>query len=98
MVGFLLAAYSVVANDSVQTLGTFLASNSRHRWYVLWLGASVVLVATLVAGWMLNGGDISYGRLDSIPLPDAFGWPHAAAPLAQATAWRWSRRLPPGGD
>ena len=26
-VGFLLAAYSVVANDSLQTLGTFIASN-----------------------------------------------------------------------
>ena len=28
IVGFLLASYSVVANDSVQTLGTFIASNS----------------------------------------------------------------------
>ena len=28
VVGFTLAAYSVVANDSVQTLGTWLASNS----------------------------------------------------------------------
>ena len=27
LVGFLLAAYSVVANDSLQTLGTYLSSN-----------------------------------------------------------------------
>ena len=29
-VGFLLAAYSVIANDSVQTLGTWIASNSER--------------------------------------------------------------------
>ena len=29
-IGFLLAAYSVVANDSVQILGTFIASNSQN--------------------------------------------------------------------
>ena len=29
-IGFLLAAYSVIANDSIQTLGTFLASNKEH--------------------------------------------------------------------
>jgi len=35
-IGFLLAAYSVIANDSVQTLGTFLASNKAHfSWYTL---------------------------------------------------------------
>ena len=35
-VGFLLAAYSVIANDSIQTLGTFLASNKAHlKWYTL---------------------------------------------------------------
>ncbi|MBT4108909.1 MAG: hypothetical protein HOE34_02130, partial [Pelagibacterales bacterium] len=38
IIGFLLAAYSVVANDSVQTLGTFIASNSqRFKWYYLWM-------------------------------------------------------------
>ena len=36
-VGFLLAAYSVIANDSVQTLGTWIASNSeRFKWQHLW--------------------------------------------------------------
>ena len=32
VIGFGLAAYSVVANDSVQTLGTFIASNQRFKW------------------------------------------------------------------
>ena len=32
MFGFLLAAYSVIANDSAQTLGTFIASNKETKW------------------------------------------------------------------
>ena len=35
-VGFLFAAYSVIANDSVQTLGTWIASNNeRVNWKVM---------------------------------------------------------------
>jgi phosphate/sulfate permease len=80
IVGFLLAAYSVVANDSVQTLGTFIASNSqKFKWYYLWLAASSVLLFTLWYGWSLNGGDISYGRLNKIPYSE-IQWYHAAAP------------------
>ena len=30
IVGFLLAAYSVVANDSLQTLGTYISSNKKR--------------------------------------------------------------------
>ncbi|SVC70538.1 uncharacterized protein METZ01_LOCUS323392, partial [marine metagenome] len=34
IIGFGLAAYSVIGNDSIQTLGTFLASNKeRFKWY-----------------------------------------------------------------
>ena len=62
-IGFLLASYSVVANDSVQTLGTFIASNSqKFKWYYLWMAASLVLLFTLWYGWSLNVGDISYGN------------------------------------
>lgn len=80
-IGFLLAAYSVIANDSVQTLGTFIASNIRvFKWYWLWLAASLVLIFTLGYGWVINDGDISYGRLDKIPEIE-IQWYHAAAPL-----------------
>jgi len=35
--GFAFAAYSVVGNDVIQTLGTFLTSNEKSRkWYELW--------------------------------------------------------------
>ena len=36
-VGFLFAAYAAVANDSIQTLGTFIASNQDKKWWVLWI-------------------------------------------------------------
>lgn len=81
VIGFLLAAYSVVANDSVQTLGTFIASNKKVQWYYLWLFTSVILVATISYSWVQNGGDISYGRLTQIPFIE-IQWYHALAPLA----------------
>ena len=80
-VGFLLASYSVIANDSVQTLGTWIASNSEiFRWYIMWGAASSVLLFTIWYGWSVNGGDISYGRLNKIPY-QPIQWYHAVAPL-----------------
>ena len=35
LLGFSLAAYSVVGNDSIQTLGTFLVSNEKCKWWQL---------------------------------------------------------------
>jgi hypothetical protein len=80
LVGFLFAAYAVIANDSVQTLGTWMASNNeRYNYKTLWIAASAVLLATLWYGWVVNGGDISYGRLNKIPWQEV-QWYHAAAP------------------
>jgi hypothetical protein len=81
IVGFLLASYSVIANDSVQTLGTWIASNSKKiKWYYLWSAASSVLLFTIWYGWTVNDGDISYGRLEKIPY-QTVQWYHALAPL-----------------
>jgi hypothetical protein len=65
VVGFCLVGFSVIANDSVQTLGTWIASNrDKFKWTTLWAAASAVLVFTLVYGWVTSGnGDISFGRL-----------------------------------
>jgi len=79
-IGFIFAAYSVIANDSVQTLGTWIASNNeRFNWKIMWGCASAVLLYTLWYGWTVNGGDISYGRLNKIPFQE-IQWYHAAAP------------------
>ena len=78
-IGFLFAAYSVIGNDSAQTLGTFISSNNKKvKWYWMWLFASVILSGTLLSGWIQ--GDIAFGRLNEIPLPKQFYWYHALAP------------------
>ena len=82
VVGFALAAYSVVANDSIQTLGTFLASNAHRPWWALWLFAGGILVAVIVYGWWTSG-DPAYGRLEKFPVPEGgISWLHAIPPLA----------------
>lgn len=52
--GFFFAAYAVVGNDALQTLGTFINSNSKLNWVWLFLFASVVLIITFVYGWFAN--------------------------------------------
>lgn len=80
VVGFLFAAYSVIANDSVQTLGTWIASNNeRFSYKTMWAAASAVLLWALWYGWYAYGGDISYGRLNKIPFQEVH-WYHAMAP------------------
>lgn len=82
LVGFVLAAYSIVANDAIQTLGTFLSSNSRRSWWVLWIYACLILLTVLVYGWLTNDGDIAYGRLEQFPEPaGGITWLHVIPPI-----------------
>ncbi len=80
-VGFAIASYSIVANDALQTLGTFLSSNGNRPWWVLWLYAVGILYAVLIYGWVANGGDTSFGRLEHIPLPSPFTWIYLVPPI-----------------
>lgn len=89
IIGFLLAAYAVVGNDAIQTLGTFLSSNSKRPWWVLWLFASSILVAVLFYGWATQNGDVSYGRLDKVPTPSYFHWWFIIPPLVLLTITRF---------
>ncbi len=82
--GFAVAAYSAIANDSIQTLGTFIASNHRKPWWVLWLFIGGVFVATALYGWYTYSGDVSYGRLSSKGFsesPTQFSFLQVAAPI-----------------
>ena len=79
--GFILAGYSVVGNDSIQTLGTFLSSNEERPWYILWLFAGSILTFTLVYGWYQYGGDVSYERLSKYPFIEDISWPYLLPPL-----------------
>ena len=77
--GLTLAAASVISNDAVQTLGTFMASNKKTSWWKLWAAASLVLISTVSYSWFVYDGDISFGRLDKIPYIQ-IEWYHAMAP------------------
>lgn len=79
--GFAVAGYSSIANDSIQTLGTFLSSNKTVRRIILWIFIAGILVLTNVFGWIVNNGDIAYGRLSSIPQPDVFTFATLSGPI-----------------
>ncbi|NJC25505.1 hypothetical protein [Neolewinella antarctica] len=79
--GFILAGYAVVGNDSIQTLGTFLSSNEDKAWWVLWLFAGGILSFTLLWGWYSYGGDVSYGRLAKYDFVEDMKWPYLLPPL-----------------
>ena len=80
IIGFGLAGYSVIANDSIQTLGTFIASKQKwFKWYTLASSASLVMIIAITWGWYSYDGDISYGRLTRIPFQE-IQWYHAVAP------------------
>lgn len=83
IIGFLLAAYAVVGNDALQTLGTFINSNKRLHWTILFAFAAAILVITFVYGWVINNGDPSYGRLSNETKypPITVEWYHTLPPL-----------------
>lgn len=91
MAGFALAAYSVVGNDVIQTLGTFLASNDRKPWWVLWAFAGGILTVLLILGYtgyggFLGGNDVTFDRLDKIINGKDYRDP---------STWSWVYLLPP---
>jgi len=76
ILGFVLACYAVIGNDSIQTIGTFLASNKSKNWLVIWAYFASILTVVLVYGWITYGGDVSYGRLGRIPVAEQIQWWH----------------------
>jgi hypothetical protein len=63
--GFAMAGYSAIANDSIQTIGTFISSNSHKKWYFLWLFMGGIFLVTVTYSWIIYDGDVSYQRLAS---------------------------------
>lgn len=64
-IGFIFAAYSAIANDSIQTIGTFIASNEDRKWWHLWLFIGAIFLVTSFYSWYQFDGDVSYERLSS---------------------------------
>ncbi len=91
MLGFLFAAYAVVGNDALQTLGTFINSNSRLHWFWLFLFAAIILIFTFTYGWIINDADPSWGRLANTkkyPVVD-IQWYHTLPPLVLVIITRY---------
>jgi hypothetical protein len=83
-VGFGLAGYAAIANDSIQTIGTFIASNKHRKWYYLWLFMGLIFVVTVYISWSKYDGDVSNQRLTSKGFdqaPTEFAFLQLAAPL-----------------
>ncbi len=77
--GFLFAVYAVTANDSIQTLGTYIASNRADvKWYWMFAYMGSIFVLTMIQGF--NAGDPAFGRLTEFPEIEIM-WYHALAPL-----------------
>ena len=82
--GFALAAYSAIANDSIQTIGTFISSNSKRPWWLLWIFMGAIWLVTIFYSWYNFNGDVSYGRLSVGGLekaPESFVFLQLAAPI-----------------
>ena len=82
--GFLFAAYAAIANDSIQTIGTFIASNQEKKWWVLWIFIGGIFFFTMLYSWITLGGDVSHGRLTSKGFeiaPTEFHFLQIAAPI-----------------
>lgn len=83
-VGFLVAAYAAVGNDSIQTLGTFIASNESQKWWQPWLYIGGIFLLTVAYSWWAFDGDVSYGRLTAkgfATAPSSFTFLQVSAPI-----------------
>jgi hypothetical protein len=80
-VGMTLCIFSSILNDSVQTLGTFLSSNSKTKWYKLFFFiASLFLLLTFYT-WFSSGGYLDSGKLSAVPYNPEHTAFHFLAPI-----------------
>ena len=82
--GFFIVGYSAIANDSIQTIGTFIASNKQRPWWQLWLFLSLIFLATVTYSWVTFHGDVSHQRLIAKGFenaPTTFNFLQVAAPV-----------------
>lgn len=81
IIGFIIAAYAVIGNDVIQTLGTFIQSNTKQPWWKLLIYIGGILTIVLVIGWYINSGDATYGRLDKITRPEELSFWYLIPPI-----------------
>lgn len=91
-ISFSLAAYSVLWNDAVQTLMTYIHSNDDLPKKLLFSWVLAVLLWVLWYGFLVSPGGITYGRLDAKGYADiTVQWYIALFPLLLVlmTRYKW---------
>ena len=78
LLGFMFACYAVTANDSIQTLGTYISSNADVKWYWMFAFMGAIFLFTMLYGFSIY--DPAFGRLSKFPNIE-IQWYHAVAPL-----------------
>ena len=78
LLGFMFACYAVTANDSIQTLGTYISSNRDIKWYYQFAFMGTIFVGTMLYGF--GQYDPAFGRLEKFPTIEV-QWYHALAPM-----------------
>ncbi|NGZ89020.1 hypothetical protein [Psychroflexus maritimus] len=82
--GFFFAAYAAVANDSIQSLGTFIESNKARQWWILWLYIGGIFVVTVTVSFILYDGDVTFQRLMTLNEDGTKAFPHPVEDLGQS--------------
>lgn len=86
-IGFLTASYATVSNDSIQSLGTFIESNKKRKWWIMWLFIGSIFIAVVTFSFLYFDGDVTYQRLlkadgtTNYPHPENFSFFMLMAPL-----------------
>ncbi|GGE07506.1 hypothetical protein [Psychroflexus salis] len=81
--GFFFAAYAAVANDSIQSLGTFIESNRARQWWILWLYIGGIFVVTVTFSYVIYDGDVTYQRLMTLNADGTKAFPHPTEDLGK---------------
>lgn len=79
--GVFLTMFSTMSNDSVQTLGTFITSNSKKSWLKMWLYISILFIATLLFAWFYNMHRLDFDKLVLIPYHNGNDFMHYIPPI-----------------
>ncbi|TGK01286.1 hypothetical protein EHQ53_08730 [Leptospira langatensis] len=78
---FCISAFSVAANDGVQTVGTFIESKKVVHWFPKLAALGGLLVAILVYAWYSGNGEVHFHRLDHFAPATQFNFLQLIAPL-----------------
>lgn len=79
--GLALSMFSTMTNDSIQTLGTFLSSNSKVKWWKMWLYIGSLFTITMLIGWFGFNHELDFERLYDIPYNSHINIMHFIAPI-----------------